>query len=150
MKKGFSLALIFLVFLLPTSALAFQDEPDGFRGIEWGTDISEWPDMTHVSRNVYQRENDELTIEDASLREIHYKTYEGRLWGVIIRYDDYNNHEKLKQTFFQVYGEADESDRLTERYSWIGSDVRIFMRYSESGGRGSITYDYRLLQEDRR
>jgi len=150
MKKGFGLTLIFLVFLLPISALAFQNEPDGFRGIEWGTDISEWPDMTHVSENVYQRENDELTIGDANVKKIHYKTYEGRLWGVSITYEDYNNHEKLKQTFFYLYGEADYSNRLTERYHWHGSDIWISLHYSEGLDWGSISYRYQLLREDRR
>jgi len=151
MKKGFSLTLIFLVFLLPITVLAFQNEPDGFRGIEWGTDISEWPDMSHVSRNVYQRENDELTIEDANVTKIHYKTYEGRLYGVAISYKGFSNKEKLKQTLFYWYGEADKSNRVREHYRWIGSDVWISLHYSEElGERGSINYYYLPLWQDRR
>ena len=151
MKKGFGLTLIFLVFLLPITVLAFQDEPDGFRGIEWGTDISEWPDMSHVSRNVYQREDDELMIEDANVKRIHYKTYEGRLWGVSINYKGFSNHEKVQQTLFYLYGEADRSNRVTENYTWMGEDVWISLHYSEVlGERGSINYYYRPLWQDRR
>ena len=49
-KKLFISLLPFFVFqaFFNFTALAFQNEPDGFRGIKWGTNISELPDMVLV------------------------------------------------------------------------------------------------------
>ena len=158
MKKGFGLTLIFLVFLLPITVLAFQNEPDGFRGIKWGANISRRPDMTHIEKNMYLRKNDKLTIGDASLRDIHYRAYKGRLGGVIIRYKDYNNHEKLKRVFFQLYGKGRQPNPFEEKYNWIGSDIWILIEYSEIAnwpdktkeGEGHIIYDYRPRHNERK
>jgi hypothetical protein len=38
--------LFILVFILfPLSLFAFQNEPDNFRGIKWGTTIDKLPEM---------------------------------------------------------------------------------------------------------
>ena len=145
MKKGFSLTLIFLVFLLPTSALAFQNEPDGFRGIKWGADLSKRSDMSHIRGDMYKRKNDKLTIGEASLKQVVYMGYKGRLKGMAISYEDSSNSRQLKSTFFQLYGKGDKPNRFIEEYYWIGSAVAIVLTYSEITKEGRIGYYYRPL-----
>ena len=148
MKKGFSLTLIFLVFLLPTSTLAFQNEPDGFRGIKWGTDISKRSDMSRVEENMYKRKNDKLTIRDANVKFIAYMGYKGKLMAVVVTYEGFANNKKIQQTFFQLYGKGYKSNRLMERYYWFGNDVQISLTYSEITETGYIGYFYRLLLDE--
>ena len=150
MKKGFGLTLIFLVFLLPTSTLAFQNEPDGFRGIKWETDISKRPDMSHVEGNMYHRKNDKLTIGDANVKHIGYMGYKGKLMAVGVVYEGFLNSEKLQQTLFQVYGEGQKPNRFLEKYYWFGVNVQISFAYSKITNRGKILYNYRPLWEERK
>jgi len=149
MKKGFGLTLIFLVFLLPTSTLAFQNEPDGFRGIEWGTDISERSDMSRIEENLYKRKNDKLTIGNANVKLIAYMGYKGKLMAVVVTYEGFSNNEKIQQTFFQLYGKGYKPNRFMERYSWFGNDVQISLTYSEINREGRIGYYYRPLWEEK-
>jgi len=74
-----------LVFLLIISvwvslpAFAFQNEPDGFRGIKWGTNISELPDMSlsedYGNSKFYLRKGEKLKIGDADIDRIGYGFY---------------------------------------------------------------------------
>ncbi len=54
--KQFSFLFSFLVFFTISSqpAFSFQNEPDGFCGIKWGTDISEVPEMVLVTQKVIE------------------------------------------------------------------------------------------------
>jgi len=150
MKKGFGLTLIFLVFLLPISALAFQNEPDGFRGIKWGANIISRSDMSSFVADMYRRESDWLTIGEASLKQILYVGYKGRLKGVAISYEGFSNSRKLKETFFQLYGKGYKPNRFIEEYYWFGNDVQIGLTYSEITREGHIGYYYLpLLKEEK-
>ena len=47
MRKAMITFLTLLLILIPISVFAFQNEPDRFRGIKWGTDLSKLPNMQH-------------------------------------------------------------------------------------------------------
>lgn len=64
-------------------------DPDGFRGIKWGTDIRTLCGMKYFRTDesyggieVYIRENDELKIGDATLERIEYVFWRGKFCAV--------------------------------------------------------------------
>jgi hypothetical protein len=145
MKK---VVLIFLFCLLPVSAFAFRNEPLGFRGIRWGTHLILLTDLKlyhdeGIRRKVYERKNDKLKIGEAELEKICYIFDFGRFDSVIIHYASYLNHERLKKTLFEAYGEGQRPNESREQYYWFGVAVRIVLEYNEASEEGSIVYSYK-------
>ncbi len=163
---GFRLVIsvITIVFLLPTILFAFQNEPVGFRGIRWGTHIEELLDMvpaygikTDIEENVadckfYTKKNDNMKIGDSDINKIAYGFYKGRFYNVRIFVNNLENYSSIKQTIFQLYGNADRKVTGFEIYSWFGSNVDVRLSYSDLFGEGSakVDYTYKPINEEMR
>ncbi len=73
-------------------------EPDGFRGIKWGTDISTIQGMkdtgkgysAHPDEKYYTREGDKLETGGAKLKKIQYSFYKGKFFEVTIWIEEKN------------------------------------------------------------
>ncbi len=130
------LIIIFLV-LLPLNLSAFQNEPDGFRNIKWGTDIKKVNNMIYISSNeqttqkLYRRKNDELRIGESKLTDITYAFDKGKLIDVMIRAKGYSNWIALKGVCFEKFGEGDKQNSYVEQYSWLGDVTIINLEYNE-------------------
>ena len=148
--------LIFLLMMLVWPAIptfAFQNEPAGFRGIKWGTNISELHDMYIVEDvgdlKFYTRVYDRLRIEDADIERINYGFYKNRFYRVEIRFSEFSNFMRLKTAFFSQFGEGGKPHSDLEDYWWIGSTVNILMSYNEITYRGGITLFFRPINEEK-
>src|SRR5215470_18046663 len=83
--RTISIALAAAVWvLLPTGAVAFQNEPTGFRGIAWGTPLSSVQNQLRPvgatlagQDQAYVRIRDNMTIGGAMLEKILYKFHDG-------------------------------------------------------------------------
>ena len=130
------------------SAGAFKNEPTGFRGIAWGTNISQLPDMIKMpggegrDTQVYKRRDEKMQIGDAQITNIAYGFYKGRFSTVIIDYKDLTNAMKLKETLFLQYGDGYRPNQFMEEYHWNSSRVFVSYEYHEISGKGSIGYLY--------
>ncbi len=153
MKRTHILICILLVILLPVSTLAFQNEPTGFRGITWGADISKLADMKFLKDDgdmtFYQRKGEKLKLGDASLTDITYVAYKGRLERVLIRYEGFSNHQSNKRKLFELYGNPYKENGFLGRYSWFGTDVHIDLDYNEVIDEGNLSYCYKPLSAER-
>jgi len=148
-----------LIFLLVISvyvaipAFAFQNEPDRFRGIKWGTNISELADLLLVESGkdtqYYCRKNDEMKIGDAGIDQISYGFYKNRFYVVLVEYNGFLNFTKLKTILFDQYGKPDQPNKLMEKYFWSGTTVDIYFDYNEILKRGDIYYSFRPIQQER-
>jgi len=148
-----------LVFLLIISvwvslpAFAFQNEPDGFRGIKWGTNISELPDMSlfedYGNSKSYLRKGDKLKIGDADIGRIGYGFYKGRFNKLFIIYKGSLNFTKLKDIFFGQYGQGSKPNRFMEQYYWVGETVSISFEHSEITKEGKIFYTYDPISNEK-
>ena len=148
-----------LLFLLIISAgvaipaLAFRNEPDAFRGIKWGTNISELNDMLVLESGkdtlYYTRRNDTMKIGDVDIDHISYGFYKSRLFVVLVEYNGHLNFTKLKAILIDQYGEPHQPNQLMEKYFWSGGTVDIFFDYDEKSKNGNIYYAFRPIQQER-
>jgi hypothetical protein len=140
----FFLLIISICVSIP--AFAFQNEPDGFRGIKWGTNISELLDMSlsedRGDSKFYLRKGDKLKIGDADIDRISYGFYKGRFNKLHIIYKGSLNFTKLKDTFFAQYGPGIKPNRFMEQYYWVGETLSIAFEHSEITNEGKIVYTY--------
>ncbi|MEJ2346211.1 MAG: hypothetical protein P8090_12515 [Gammaproteobacteria bacterium] len=124
----------------------YPNEPTGFRGIPWGTDISERADM--VPRNriktehfFYVRKGEQMEFGGAHVRIIGYRTYDHRLDGGIVDLVGKENQAALMKTLEGRYGTAPArlpgrrdwgfGDETSISYLWDGKTTRIYVTCTE-------------------
>ena len=147
MKRLLMILFMVGVLLIPSIAFTFQNEPDGFRGIKWGTNLSDLPDMrlcgdTMNGGNIKTctRRGDKMKIGDAKLTIIIYMFHKDRFSSVDILFKSAFNFEAIKETLFSVYGEGKQDNQFVEEYRWNGVDVRILL--NKTGLIGYVSYHY--------
>lgn len=149
MKKLISVLLFFIVLItVRQSVFAFQNEPDNFRGIKWGTNIKSLYGMKLCEKSTvtwYKKEYDKLKIGDAQLENVLYGFYNEQFFTVMIIFSGYTNYNMIRNTLFNQYGNAFRENQNVENDLWSGIYVTIFMEYNSILEKGSITYFYQPL-----
>jgi hypothetical protein len=129
-------------------------EPDGFRGIAWGTPIGEVDGLefsregTAALRELYQRTNreaaaqvavysrpaDRLKIGDATMTRIYYYFYKDMFYGATAYFTGKDNYRKLLEACRKKFGEPGLIEE--ERMVWEGELASIFL-----SAKGFLTID---------
>jgi hypothetical protein len=148
------LVLIILFMGLPIAASGGSDEfkpgsePDGFRGIKWGTDILTLKGMQLIEddglEKYYKKIEDNLTIGASQLREITYGFRDGKFTTVIIRAKGYVNYGHLKDACFEKFGkgwrtEADERLDI-QSFAWFGDITWVSLKYEKIKDEGVLRF----------
>jgi len=132
--------------LVPT----LLNEPDGFRGIKWGTKIARLPEMELVrsegAEKYYVRPEDKLKVGKATIERITYGFYRDEFFKVTINVKGLMNYLDLKQTFYSVYGEAEELPGK-DIYTWRGKQVFITIEFRGMLNEGEAVYWYKPITE---
>jgi len=117
-------------------------EPDGFRGIKWGTpplrDMAPYLlESPRFSGNIrlYIRKNDKLKIGGAILQSINYNFYKGKFYKIIISTQSSDNFEALKEVLFKKFGPV-EKNQEEGMWIWFGNITRAYLWYDESSETG--------------
>lgn len=123
-----------LVTALPT--YAYQNEPYGFRGIDWDTPLEQVADQfTELSdskgRGFYQRKGDKLTIGEAELESVTYVFYKGRFQGAMLTTTEgAANQRALRDAFTAQFGRGEQPNRYIDRFYWWGAITQISLNCS--------------------
>ena len=155
-KKSYTIKTLFLIvaiLLSPCLLWAFSNEPEGFRGIKWGTRIWELSDMG-IGKDAgnsrwYIRKDDKMKIGDADVEQIAYGFYQDRFYDVVISFTGSVNFSKIKETFQQLYGSGPHPDEFMERYFWLGREVNITLVYNVASNKGEASYWYKPIEEEK-
>ena len=146
-KSIIFIVFIYIISLFSINSYGFTNEPTGFRGIDWGADISKFTDMSLCASGedgiikVYTKNNENFKFVDADLTQIMYSFNKGRFCGVAITFKEYSNFTKIKDTLFQTYGEGlKKVDESKENYLWFGDNVIIDLKYYENNNVGELKY----------
>ncbi len=156
--KTYIKAFIFLsILLIPLVSFAYENEPDGFRGIKWGTDKSELKDLNSYGTDdqdgteMFVKKTDELQIGDAKLEHIFYVFWKNKFSGVMIKSKGYSNCRDLKQATFAKFGKGSQDNQFIEKYVWYGTTTTIILNYNEISEEGTlllISMELRKQQEE--
>jgi len=129
---------------------SFQNEPEGFRGIRWGTKITRLPGMELVrvegDEKYYVRPEDKLKIGKAVIESITYGFYRDDFFKVTIRVKGLMNYLDLKQTFVEVYGDG-ENVFGKDFYAWSGKQVLVTIEFKTMLNEGEALYAYKPITE---
>jgi hypothetical protein len=180
MVKAKILAIVFCIFLIGCLSSArssrLRTDPDGFRGIRWGTEISSLKNMEKVEQDRssnkdlvwYTRKGDSLTFGKASLENIFYSFWMGDFESVWIGIKGDENFETLKKELFEQFGKVLESEELMKKmddevgkepasirhpeefYAWWGKNTEMTLSYSRDRHQGTLNINSKKIGEERR
>lgn len=147
--KGWMVVLnLFLISNFVFAGYKRGSEPDGFRDIKWGTDLSGLTGMTldqtgmnmfreYIDINLifYTRRNDNLQIDGARVGNIGYGFYKEKFYDVLIVIDGVENFEELKNVLKQKFGKGEHLN-VFNCWHWSGKRTIMFLKYSKSLNQG--------------
>jgi hypothetical protein len=148
--------LVVLLLILPSlysRVHAFHNEPDGFQGIKWGTNIKDLTDMVldedGGDSKLYRRQGNAVSIGTAVLESCSYIFYRDMFYGVFIEFTSSSNAYAIKETLLQAHGECLplRPGKSIETYQWSGSLVNILYEFSRPSGKGTVTYFYKPIDQ---
>lgn len=123
-----------LILLVATGVSAFRNEPDGYNGIVWGTDISALKGMKEIGvrpgspdTKIYVREEDALHFGSVDLKGIEYEFLKGKFRSVTLKVKDLAHYVALKREVFERFGHGRELNPLAERYFWDGATSKVYL-----------------------
>ena len=124
-----------LLLTITTSLLAYQNEPDGFRNMKWGTSINEFKNLKLLKSaelKTYSKANEELIMGDIPLKFIHYDFWNNKLTRVSIRVEKGKTNFTNMVNVFKVKFGIPRYNQYSgsEVYSWDGTDTHITLDYS--------------------
>ena len=138
MRKA-SLCLVIVAFLtLSVGAFAFQNEPEGFRGLKWGDPPTE--DMRRVGKleGAYFRLDDKMFLGDVELYLIGYRFYQQRFMSVALYFNGEENYELLETICKERYGKL-ALDQGFYELKWIGQKSFVMLVYDLMDEDGYLT-----------
>lgn len=166
---AFSAFFIFLALLFSRPVQAgesFLNEPNGFRGIAWGTPLSENKDemifvKTNVGIDIFSRRNSKMSIGDAPLSELHYGYSKNGFMVVYIKTAGKENASLLRKELEKHFGPGPWDGRtgtvvplrdgasiystvlMQEQFQQIEAEVNVLMKQlkkKHSGGQSNSDF----------
>ncbi|HOL68047.1 MAG TPA: CsgG/HfaB family protein, partial [bacterium] len=121
-------------------ATGYKNEPDGFRGIKWGTAFSSLTGMKPVKDegNIKQcqKENESLLIGKAQLERIIYSFYKEQLESVTAETRGKENFEKLKVATQERFGPGNQKSE--NEWRWEGTVTSISLQFVPAEEKGFL------------
>ena len=120
-----------LLICLPTRLFAFQNEPDGFRGVKWGSDVSSLRMMQFIRDvttdfggiSIYRNIDDEMKIGEATVQEIKYYFWRNKFFKITTSANDQMNALNLYRACMDNFG--DRVDIYHDTYTWTGKTTTV-------------------------
>lgn len=126
------LAIVFMLWVsFFNCSVAFENEPDGFRGIKWGTNIAVQKKQMQLKdsfRDITEfiRKNDKMKISGVPLKSIIYRYWKGKFYEVeinTIEADEFRESRLLKE-LFRRFGQSEKYSHY-KSHDWMGNKSHI-------------------------
>jgi hypothetical protein len=157
-NKFFIFTFIFALSILSittNSYASYKNEPEGFRGLPWGTNFSTIADSMTLSRidesyggiKFYTRTDDDLTIGSASLQSIEYGFWQDKFCSAYIFTNGYSNWNGVQASLVEKFGSVNKGNPYVEKYGWFGENTTIISNYNNVSDNGCIIFDSEKLSK---
>ncbi len=139
-----------LVLALSIGSFAFQNEPEGFRGLKWGDPAGEdmellmdWGDRTIG----YVLPDEKMFLGNVPLYMVGYMFYENRFMGAAMYFKGEKNYDLLKTICKERYGE-EEVDEGFYKMDWNGQKSFITLKYDYIEEEGHLSLNSTLIAKE--
>lgn len=138
MKPELTGCLVGATMLFSSVAGAFDNEPDGFRGIKWGAPFSAHAkELTLVEKgkdeNYYLRKGDKMSIGGAELKQLAYGYWKDQFVSVFIETSGAGNKSALLEAFRSQFGSGYKPNQFMDEFLWRGATTTMSVKCSPIG-----------------
>jgi len=127
-----------------------KKEPVDFRGMKWGSNIRDLPDMKLLAEEgdlkFFERTNDLTKVGDADVDKVIYGFYKDRFYNVMIYYRSPSNFSKIQEMFSREFGKPFQPNESEKKLFWNGEHVNLLLNFDEASNTGRITYLFKPIQ----
>ena len=122
-------AVLFLTtFFTANISYSFENEPDGYSGYEWGTDLDTYlksgkKDLKMKNKIYYVAKINDVEVD------IGYEFFEDKLYGVLINFPP-EERDKIVEHFTSLYGNP--TMRKGDELYWIGKVTKIVIKQKDA------------------
>lgn len=150
------LKVVLVVVLAAIMMIAYMSfpgtkkEPADFRGMKWGSNIRELPDLKLLAEEgelkFFERTSDLTKVGDADVDKIIYGFYKDRFYNVMIYYRSPSNFATIQEMFSREFGKPFQPNESEKKLFWNGEQVNLLLNYDEASNTGRITYLFKPIQ----
>jgi hypothetical protein len=113
-----------------------QHKQDGFRDLNWGSNLAMLNDFVELRSDTgleevkeYIREGDILKLGDADLKSIVYSFWRDQFYTVTVWTEGKTNYISLRNEAFKQFGAGQRSDPSLERYLWSDASTDRMLKF---------------------
>lgn len=137
-------------------AVPILNDPNGFEGMAWGTELREGEQFGKVEDagrlQSYELRNGKPVLGNIPVEALRYTAFEGKFGRVLVRYHSKGTHDQIMAFLQSKYGPLDLTPGQISVgpirvYAWHGFDTEITLRYEARFERGVIFFESRTLRE---
>jgi hypothetical protein len=146
------LALV-LVGVLVASYLLLpgtKKEPDDFRGIKWGSNLRDLPEMRLLAEEgnlkFFEKAKDPTRIGEVEVDKIVYGFYKDRFYNVMIYYSSPADFARLREVLAKEFGPPFQPGESDKKCFWNGDQVNLLLSFDEASTTGRIIYLFKPIQ----
>lgn len=127
-----------------------KKEPTAFRGIKWGSNLRDLPEMTLLAEEgdlkFFEKANDLTRVGDANVDKIIYGFYKERFYNVMIYYSSPEDFAKLREALAKEFGPPFQPIESEKKCFWNGEQVNLLLNFDEASATGRIIYLFKPIQ----
>jgi len=150
-QRLFLYSVVFFLLILSCSENnSNKDYPTNFKGIDWGTQITELQDMVFVESKgqlkSYVRKKDDLRIGSTDIKTAFYLFSQDSFCGVLLEYKGLDNHKMIKNIYIEKYGKPELANEQEMKLEWVWpAEVGVVVKYNKQLETGYLIYLYMPL-----
>ncbi|MCB2185637.1 MAG: hypothetical protein KQJ78_04425 [Deltaproteobacteria bacterium] len=120
----------------PARAAGYQNEPEGFRGLKWGTPLAQAGKLAPARATgqvpegfaLYTKPGEVMDIGGAALTNLEYGFWNGRFALVRISFRGQANYQKLQKAAFKHFGKGrSRKNPKGQEFCWWGDKTLMIL-----------------------
>jgi len=146
-RKITIVAVLVVMLVFWGMAFAFQNEPEGFRGLKWGDPPGNMiPCGSNQGMELFELSGDKMYLGDAQFYRIRYAFWNQKFMAVSMFFENEKNYDLLKALCESRFGE--KSFDGFGQMLWRGSVSLVVLKYDIAESSGMLIMADRLLFEE--
>ena len=131
-----------------------SDDDTGFRGLKWGTPLSQVDGLTLVGTDPayggvqqFAHKKHKKRFGRANVDDIIYGFWQGELYTITVWTSNFMDFRDLKAEAFRRFGEGSQNRESVEKYYWMDSGTDRMLSYDLDADSGFLWMRSRAMHE---
>ena len=124
-------------------------QPDDFRGIKWGAEVSSVSGLNQIADEgnlaLYEKSGDLLQMDEVRLEQVVYGFYKNRFYMGMV-YFPAAGFKRIEEMLTRQLGQPAKPDNTPSRLIWEGDNVSVLLTLGDSSEQGRLVYIYKPIQ----